>query len=55
MVNKYYQKHKERLRKKYVKDPKIFLKKRKIKGDKKSEIDIKISLKKNKNKNYVSI
>ena len=34
MVNKYYQKHKERLRMKHVKDIKIFLKKKKIKGKK---------------------
>ena len=35
MVNKHYQNHKERLRKKKdVKDTKIFLKKRKVKGRK---------------------
>ena len=48
MVNKYYQKHKERLqkKKKTCEDIKIFLKKNKIIGEKKSEIDIKILQKK---------
>ena len=47
MVNKYYQKHKERLQKKKKReDIKIFLKKNKIIGEKKSEIDIKILQKK---------
>ena len=46
MVNKYYQKHKERLQKKKREDIKIFLKKNKIIGEKKSEIDIKILQKK---------
>ena len=36
MLNKYYQKHKERLQKKHVKDIKIFLKKKKTKGEKKA-------------------
>ena len=36
MVNKYYQKNKERLQKKHVKDIKIFLKKKKIKAVKKA-------------------
>ena len=44
MVNKYYQKHKERLRKEHVK----------VKGEKRSEIGIKIFLKK-ENKTNVSI
>ena len=35
MVNKYYQKHKERSKKKQVKDIKIFLKKKKRKDEKK--------------------
>ena len=30
MVNKYYQKHKEKLKKKHLKDIKIFLKKKKM-------------------------
>ena len=50
MIIKYYQKHKERLPKRHLKNTKIFLKKKKTKGEKRSEIDIKISLKK-KNKN----
>ena len=50
MVNKYYQKHKERLQKKYVKDIKIFLKKKKTKDKKRPEKDIKILLKKKKKK-----
>ena len=49
MVNNYYQKHKERLRKKEVKDIKIVLKKKKIK-DENSSGDIKIVLKKKKKK-----
>ena len=52
MVNKYYQKHKEKLKKKHVKDIKIFLKKKKMKGEKRSEIDIKIL---QKRKKYESI
>ena len=54
MANKYYQKDKERLRKKHKKDVKIFLEKKKKKGRKWSKIDIKIFLKK-KNKNFVSV
>ena len=54
MLHKYYQKHKEKLKKNLVKDIKIFLKKKKVKGEKRSEIDIKIFPKKN-NKNFVSI
>ena len=50
MVNKYYQKHKERLRKKHVQYIKIFLKKKKTKGEKKLEKDITILLKKKKKK-----
>ena len=46
MVNKYYQKYKERLKKKTCEDIKIFLKKNKIIGEKRSEIDIKILQKK---------
>ena len=45
MVNKYYQNHKERLKRKHVKVIKILLKKRKkreIKGDKKSKTHGKI-------------
>ena len=42
----------QRLRKKHVKDIKIFLKKKKTKIEKKFEIDTKMSLKK-KSKNYV--
>ena len=52
MVNKYYQKHKEKLKKKHVKDIKIFLKKKKMKGEKRSEIDIEIL---QKRKKYESI
>ena len=48
MVKKYYQKHKERLQKKQIKDIKIFLKKKKTKGKKKLEKDIKTLLKKKK-------
>ena len=51
MVNK-YQKHKEKLKKKHVKDIKIFLKKKKMKGEKRSEIDIEIL---QKRKKYESI
>ena len=53
MVNKYYQKYKERLRKTakdYVKYIKIFLKKKKTKSEKRPEKDIKILLKKKKRK-----
>ena len=42
MANNYYQKHKERLQKKACKNIKIDLKKRKTKGEKRSEKDIKI-------------
>ena len=49
MVNKYYQKHKERLMKDmHMKDIKIFLKKEKT-----SVIDTKI-FQKNKSRNYLS-
>ena len=42
MVNKYYEKHKERLRKEArEKDIKIFLKKKKTKGKKKLEKNVK--------------
>ena len=34
MVNKYYQKHEKDSKKKYVNDIKIFLKKKKTKGEK---------------------
>ena len=47
MINQYYQKHQEQLRKK---DTNITLKKRKIKGEKRSEINTKISPKKKKTK-----
>ena len=47
MINQYCQKHQEQLRKK---DTNITLKKRKIKGEKRSEIDTKISPKKKKKK-----
>ena len=51
MVNNGYQKHRERITKnKYVKDIKIFLKKKKTKGEKMLERDIKILLKKKKKK-----
>ena len=43
MVNKHYQKHEERFRKKAVKDNKISLKKKKIKCQKRSEISMKSS------------
>ena len=46
MVNKYYQKYEERLKKETCEDIKIFLKKNKIIGEKRSEIDIKILQKK---------
>ena len=49
MVNNYYQKHKDRLRKKEVKDIKVVLKKKKIK-DENSSRDIKVLLKKKKKK-----
>ena len=49
MVNKYYQDSE----KKHVKDIKIFLRKKKIKGKKRSRTDTKIFLK-NKNKKYLS-
>ena len=45
MVNKYYQKHKEILRKEARERYQIFLKKKKIKGEKRFEKDIKILLK----------
>ena len=54
MVNKYYQKHKERLQKEARERYQNFSEKEK-KGGKMSEMDIKIFLKKNNNKNYVSI
>ena len=53
MVNK-YQKHKDS-EKKPMKDMKIFLKKRKIKDEKRLKNDIKILLKKKKKKKSVSI
>ena len=46
MVNKYYQKNKEKLQ--------IFLKKKKKKGEKRPEPDIKIFLKKKKRKSEIS-
>ena len=49
MVNNYYQKHKERLRKKEVKNIKVVLKKKKIK-DENSSRDIIVLLKKKKKK-----
>ena len=51
MVNNYYQKHQEQLPKKnekHIKNIKIFLKKKKNKGEKRLEKDIKIFLKKKK-------
>ena len=48
MVNKYYQKIKEKLEKKHVKGTKIFPKKKKEKGKKRPEADIQIFLKKKK-------
>ena len=48
MVNKYYQKHKEILQKGACERHQTFLKRKKIEGEKWSEIDIKILLKKNK-------
>ena len=57
MVNKYYQKYRERIKKikkNHVKDIKIFLMKKKTKSGKRSETDIKIFLK-NKSRNYLSI
>ena len=50
MVNKYDQKHNEKLRKKAFKNVKIFLKKKKKKGEKRPEKDIKVLLKKKKEK-----
>ena len=47
MASKYYQKYKE---KKLVKDIKIFLKKKKQKGKKRSQNDIKLLLKRKKKK-----
>ena len=47
---KYYQKHKERLQKKHVKDIKIFLRNKKTNGEKRPEKDIKLLLKKKKKK-----
>ena len=49
MVAKYYQRHKDS-KKKHVKDIKIFLKKKNIKGEKRLEKDIKVLLKKKKKK-----
>ena len=40
--------------KKYVKDTKIFLKNKKMKGEKRSEVDIKVFLTK-KNKSYMRL
>ena len=48
MVNKYYEKHKEKLQKKHVKDIKIFLKKKKTKSANMLASNIEISLKKKK-------
>ena len=48
MVNKHYQKHKERLRKEAHERYENLSKEEKIKGEKKLEKDIKISLKKKK-------
>ena len=53
MTNKFYQKQKEKLRKKHVKNTKSFLKKKKINEDKMLEKDIKILMKKNKKKTFV--
>ena len=54
MVNNGYQNHRERITKnKYVKDIKIFLKKKKTKGEKMLERDIKILLKKKKKKTSI--
>ena len=53
MTNKFYQKQKEKLRKKHVKNTKSFLKKKKIKEEKMLEKDIKILMKKNKKKTFV--
>ena len=41
MTTNYYQKHKEKLKEKHVKDIKIFLKKKKTKDKKRPETDIK--------------
>ena len=49
MSNKYYQKHKRKLRKK-VKGINIFMNKKKTKGEKRPEENIKILLKKKKKK-----
>ena len=46
MLHKYYQKHKEKLQKNLMKDIKIFLKKKKVKGEKRSGIDKKSSRRK---------
>ena len=54
IVNKYYQKHKETLQKKHVKDTKIVLKKRKKKGKKKVGDRYK-NLPEEEKKNYVRI
>ena len=51
MTKNYYQQHK----KTHVKDIKIFLKKKNIKGEKRSEKDIRILLKKKKKKYVIRI
>ena len=50
MANKYYQKYKESSEMKHMKDIKIHLRKKKIKGKKNPEKDIKILLQKKKKK-----
>ena len=50
MVNKYYQKHKERLQKEARGRHQNFLKKKNKKGEKRPEKDIKILLKRKKKK-----
>ena len=54
MINKYYQKHKEKLLTKAHERYQILSEEEKIKGEKRSEIDVNICPKK-KGKNYLSI
>ena len=54
MTNKYYQKHKERLRKEGRRKYQNFLKKKRTKRKKRSKKDIKIFLR-NKSRSYLSI
>ena len=55
MTTNYYQNHKENLKKKLAKDIKIFLKKRKTKGQNCPKKDIKLLLKKKNKKGVIRI